>query len=401
MTDDPRDEEGTEGSPGPVTDEHGLPHWTDQGTSQIQMIGDDDLSAWSGLQARGSSGEIPEISIEGDVSAERQFFGGDEQPAAPAPQQRPAEAPPRPPRRRRPPRGAEPQRVSSRPQPQQPPDGDGRAPAGRGGSELTMRVLTAVGMAAVALIALAAGQEVSLVLVTVLLVVSASELFVSLRSVGYAPATLLGLAAVGAMPLGVFWRGEGVIPLALFLFMVFGALWYLLGVQTERPVPNLGVTALGVIWIGVLGSFAALLLDFYDGVGLLFAAILLTVANDIGAYFVGRAAGRSPLTEYSPNKSVEGFIGGAVATIVVGALIGVFGLTPFDSDPFGTTDAMLIALAVAIVAPLGDLTESIVKRDLGVKDMGAVLPGHGGLLDRFDGMLFAMPTVYYMARVLL
>lgn len=387
--------------PGPATDEHGLPHWTEPGTSQIQMVGDDDLDVWSGLGQNRPSGDIPQISIESDPSAERQFFGYEEEaPAGAAP------TPPTAPQ--------EPRRVSSRPQARQEPQpeqGGGRRRSAGGGAlasnDLMMRVLTAVGMAAVALIALAAGREVTLALVTVLLVVSASEFFVSLRKVGYQPATLLGLAAVAALPIGTFWRGEAAIALGMFLFMVFGTLWYLLGVEHERPVPNLGVSALAVVWIGVLGSYAALLLDFVDlntaeehGVGLLLAAILMTVAHDIGAYFVGRSAGRSPLTDYSPNKSVEGLIGGMVATVVVSVAIAALGLSPFDGDPFGTVDALIVGIAVSIVAPLGDLTESIFKRDLGVKDMGAVLPGHGGLLDRFDSMLFVFPTVYYMVQVL-
>jgi phosphatidate cytidylyltransferase len=95
------------------------------------------------------------------------------------------------------------------------------------------------------------------------------------------------------------------------------------------------------------------------------------------------------------------------ATIAVGiAVVGIVGIDPFNTDiaflghEFGTVDAALVAVAAAVVAPIGDLAESLMKRDLGIKDMGSVLPGHGGVLDRFDALLFVLPTVYFMVRLL-
>jgi phosphatidate cytidylyltransferase len=99
----------------------------------------------------------------------------------------------------------------------------------------------------------------------------------------------------------------------------------------------------------------------------------------------------------SPNKTVEGVIGGAIVSVVLTTLlIGmVFELTPWD-----TGSAAALALCVAVACPLGDLAESMLKRDLGIKDMGTVLPGHGGLFDRFDGLLFALPVAFYLCRLL-
>ncbi|MHB8827217.1 MAG: phosphatidate cytidylyltransferase, partial [Acidimicrobiales bacterium] len=96
----------------------------------------------------------------------------------------------------------------------------------------------------------------------------------------------------------------------------------------------------------------------------------------------------------SPNKTREGTIGGTLFTLVVGAFI-----LPMIS-PWTTTHGVEFAVAVSVVAPLGDLFESMLKRTLGVKDLGRLLPGHGGLLDRIDGLLFALPTVFYLTRVL-
>jgi len=173
------------------------------------------------------------------------------------------------------------------------------------------------------------------------------------------------------------------------------------------PVMNIGVTLLGIVYIGVLGSFGAALLEIAgrgglngdDGTGLLLAAVIVTVGYDVGAFFAGRSFGRTPLASVSPNKTMEGLIGGSFASFL-GAIVffGVLSLfEPFDS--FGsTTDAALLGLIGAIVAPLGDLGESLIKRDLGIKDMGSVLPGHGGFLDRFDALLFVLPAVYFFAE---
>ena len=97
----------------------------------------------------------------------------------------------------------------------------------------------------------------------------------------------------------------------------------------------------------------------------------------------------------SPNKTVEGLIGGMVGSIVAVFVFGVLG----GVGPFGAGGALLLGLVIAVVAPIGDLAESMFKRDLGIKDMGTVLPQHGGVLDRFDGMLFVLPAAYYVARV--
>ena len=187
---------------------------------------------------------------------------------------------------------------------------------------------------------------------------------------------------------------------SLFLSVVAGVLWYLLGIGGARPVPNLAVVILGIVYIGVLGSFGVLLLDSAEGRGLLLAGILLAAGYDIGGYFIGRALGRSPLTEVSPNKTIEGLIGGAISTVGVSILISIFNVGPFDGSPFGFSDALIVGIVVAFIAPIGDLAESLIKRDLRIKDMGSILPGHGGILDRCDALLFVLPAVYFMVRLL-
>ena len=172
-------------------------------------------------------------------------------------------------------------------------------------------------------------------------------------------------------------------------------LWYLVGAGGERPVANVGVTLLGVCWIGLFGAFAGLLLAGPHGVALLLAAVVPTIGYDVGALFVGRSAGSRPLSAASPNKTIEGLAGGMFLAVVAAVVFAVVGVTPFDS----WSEGLKLGLLVALVAPMGDLAESLVKRDLGIKDMGSILPGHGGLLDRFDALLFVLPAVWYLARV--
>ena len=272
----------------------------------------------------------------------------------------------------------------------------GRGDAGRGG-DLSARVLTGLGAAAVLLVAAFIGPAALVALTTLALVAGAAELFAALRSRGYQPATLLGVVATGSMVGAAYWRGEAAFPLVVSLVVVFSLLWYLTGVVRARPTMNVAVTLLAFLYVGFLGSFAALLLRHPggEGTGVLLGAVVATVAHDVGSYFSGRWQGRTPLAaSISPNKTVEGLIGGSLVTLVVCLLV-VRGISPWDG-----ASAFWLGLVVAVAAPLGDLCESMIKRDLDVKDMGNILPGHGGVLDRIDALLFVIPATYHLVRML-
>jgi phosphatidate cytidylyltransferase len=268
------------------------------------------------------------------------------------------------------------------------------------GRDVPTAVITGIGLAAVFLGLLWLGPGWVMILLTPLLVMAAAELYVSVRRVGYRPAVPLGLAAVAGLALASYWRGVEAYPVVIGVFVVAGFLWYIVDSDGERPTPNLAITSLGFLWVGGLGSFAALMVDVpVSGTGLLFGAVVTTVAYDIGGFVIGRTTGQSRIAPHiSPNKTWEGTIGGMIVAVLVSTvLLGFIGVSPWDRD---TIDAVLLGVVVAVAAPLGDLAQSLVKRDLGVKDMGSVLPGHGGLMDRFDGMLFVLPAVYYLARLI-
>jgi phosphatidate cytidylyltransferase len=247
------------------------------------------------------------------------------------------------------------------------------------------------------------GPAWAMFIVVPVVTLAVAEFLAKLREIGYEPPALLGVVGTAAMVFAAYHRGEAAIPVALVLIVIFSMLWYLAGAGGGQATLNIGVTLFGVTWIGVCGAFAAVLLGIQGGPGIgdagkgiLFGAILSTVAYDIGGYFVGRSVGSSQLSAASPNKTVEGLAGGCViAFVIVVLLAAVVGLGPIE----GFGDGAIVGLTVALFAPLGDLCESLVKRDLGVKDMGSVLPGHGGLLDRFDGLLFVLPAVWLLATL--
>ena len=236
-------------------------------------------------------------------------------------------------------------------------------------------------------------------MITILLVLAAAEFFMALRRAGYQPAALLGVVAVGALNLAAYWRFEAAVPLVLGITMLFSLCWYLTGIDRQAPLLNVSVTLFGVLYIGLLGSFAGLMLTDPNGIGMLLAAVLCTVGYDTGGLVIGRMFGRSPLSAVSPNKTTEGLIGGMAVSFAIAVLV-VGRITPFGQDPGTLGSAFVLGVVVALAAPLGDLCESMVKRDLGLKDMGSILPGHGGLMDRFDALLFVLPATYYTARLM-
>jgi phosphatidate cytidylyltransferase len=277
---------------------------------------------------------------------------------------------------------------------------------------------TAIGVglliAIVFVISVLVSPKLVLVVVIAVLGLGAIEYFDKVSEKGYRPATIVGILACVTTPIATYWAGERALPLILALGFVATAVTFIGAKSLEAaPMPNMAITTLGVVWIGFLGSFAALILRYSKGSGFPVASGIIStsigtdtlclmaigvVANDIGALVLGSAAGKKPLRAWiSPNKSVEGLFGGTVATILAMVIVGV---TDRSTTWNSAGDLIILGIVISVMAPLGDLTESMFKRNLDVKDFGALIKGHGGVLDRFDAYLFCLPAVYYLLQVL-
>jgi phosphatidate cytidylyltransferase len=260
-----------------------------------------------------------------------------------------------------------------------------------------LRIVAGIVMGAIALLCFSLGRGWTAALVTVIVGLACSELYAGARPQGYRPATLLGILGAASLAPIAYERGEQAFPLVIALVLVFTMLWFLTGAVRARPVANLGLTLLGFSYVGFLGGYAGLLLTHPDGTDLVLGVVLCVVASDIAAYAVGRRFGRTPLAPHiSPGKTWAGAIAGFVASVVVAAVV-VHQISPWDDS---VANSIWLGIVIGLAAPIGDLCESMLKRDLGLKDFGGLLPGHGGFLDRFDSVLFAMPFAYYLVRVL-
>lgn len=274
-------------------------------------------------------------------------------------------------------------------------------PSARTGRDLPLAIVTGLVLGALALICFKIGTVASLFVVTVVVTLAAVEALAALRRGGYQPATLLGLVAVVSVMVATYNKGQVAVPLVTVLLVAFVVLWHLAGVERGAdPVRSTASTLLVFCWIGVFGSYGALLLDpslfpARHGIAFLLGAVVAAVACDVGALAVGATMGSHPLApSVSPNKTWEGVIGGLVASVLASVVVVHF------IHPWTAPKAAVLGVVVAIVSPIGDLTESLVKRHLGLKDMGRLLPGHGGILDRVDGLLFVLPATYYLVKAL-
>ena len=267
----------------------------------------------------------------------------------------------------------------------------------RAGRNIPAAIVSGLVIGAAALIAFHFGTVPSMVVVTVVLVAAAVEAYAAFRRT-YRPATLLGIVAVAGVIVGSYDEPFAALPVVAVMLFAATVLWHLVGVDRRaEPVRSTAATLFVFSWVGIFGSFAALLLapslfPSRTGIAYLLGALIAVVAYDVGALAAGAWVGRHPLSAVSPGKTWEGVLGGAAGAIVFAVVVVRL------VHPWTLAEAAVLGVVVAVVSPIGDLCESLVKRQLGLKDMGRILPGHGGLLDRVDGLLFVLPATYYLVR---
>jgi phosphatidate cytidylyltransferase len=262
---------------------------------------------------------------------------------------------------------------------------------------LPAAVLTAAGLAAVALLTLAWARAAFAVVAGAVVLLGQAELYATMHRKGHQPATALGLVVGGFTLAGAYLKGEQAMAFFVVLGLLLSFLWYMAAVPKAREgaIANMATTMLGVLYVPFLAGYVLIILaQRNSGRSLLLAILGLTFVYDIAAFLFGSWSGRRPLAPtISPKKSWEGLFGATVVTFALAIAI-----LP-SIHPLNLVKSVGLAVVVTVFAPLGDLAESSLKRDMGVKDMGSVLPGHGGVLDRIDSVLFVAPAAFYFLRL--
>ncbi len=388
-----------------------LPHWTEPPTGAVPAIFaddsaehplDDDLEAWatisgSGNQARfraeGSDwAEVHSDNMFEDLSDDSEKLGAldEEEPLdedaafAEALEARRAK-----PARTRTKVAAAPARPKPRAR-----ETDVTPPGPAHARDLPTAIMTAAAVVVVALVCFEVGPTATAVLAAIIVGVATLELCNTLQTKGMRPATLLALIGSLTFPLAAKHYGPSAFPIYFAVLTVFSMLWFLWQVTPGRPLLGIATTVFSFGYVGGLGAFAGLMLaaPHNDGIGLILGVAICSIAYDVFGFFVGAQFGtRRIAPEISPNKTVAGTVGGMLGAVVLGWL------AAGAISPWTHSKGFALGVLVAFGAFLGDLCESMIKRDLNVKDFGALLPGHGGILDRFDGLLFCLPIAYYLA----
>jgi phosphatidate cytidylyltransferase len=264
----------------------------------------------------------------------------------------------------------------------------------RAGRDLVAAIGVGLGLGAVILVSLLVYRPAFLLVVAAAILVGVLELVRALESGGARaplPPLLVGTVAM----LGLAWtRGPDGLVVAFLLTVVAVLLWRLAD-GPENYFPDVASGVLVALYVPCLAGFAVLLLVPDDGSTRVLAFIATVVASDVGGYAVGVLAGKHPMApSISPKKSWEGMGGSVAACVLVASGILVLALdAPWWSG-------IVFGAAIAVTATIGDLGESLIKRDLGIKDMGHLLPGHGGIMDRLDSLLPAAAVSYLLLSAL-
>ncbi|MDQ3941140.1 MAG: phosphatidate cytidylyltransferase [Actinomycetota bacterium] len=256
--------------------------------------------------------------------------------------------------------------------------------------------MTALILVALMIVCYLLGATAFFVLAAVVVTIAAFELLDALVQTGHRPSIPLGLAGSFGMMLVAFLERPVYIPVivAATLFCAF-----FLALRPNRgpaAVTDIAWTMLSLLWVGGGGAAAVSMLTLGDdGVLLLVGFVCITALNDIGAYFAGTNLGRNRMApSISPGKSWEGAVGGFLTSIAAGAGFGAL------AADLSVVDGLALGLISGLLAPVGDLMESLAKREIGIKDSGRLLPGHGGFLDRLDAIIFCAPPAFLYLRFL-
>ena len=266
---------------------------------------------------------------------------------------------------------------------------------GRAGRNLPAAIAVGLGLGAVIIASLLVVKAAFLAVIAIAALLALRELGTAMKERGVAlpliPASVGGLGILAA----AYFSGEGAVTAVLALTAVAILVWRLAD-GAEGYLRDVTAGIFAVAYIPFLAAFAALLTAQNHGAQRVILFLILVVCNDTGGYVSGVLFGRHPMApKISPKKSWEGLAG----SIVLAAVAGAVGM---DLMLHGKLwQGAVLGVAVVATATLGDLCESMIKRDLGIKDMGSLLPGHGGIMDRLDSLLPTAPVVYLLLSLFL
>jgi len=271
----------------------------------------------------------------------------------------------------------------------------GRKPS-RAGRNLPAAIGVGVLLGAAILASLLIERHWFIAIVSIAMLIGSWEFSQALRAAAGIRVQLIPVLVGGQAIVWLSWPfGVGGIVVPLVLTVLLCLLWRLPG-GTDGYLRDVAASALAVVYLPLCGAFAVLLLLPEDGANRVIAFMLGVVASDVGGYAAGVLKGKHPMApSISPKKSWEGFAGSLIAGVGVGMLSVHFLL---DGQVW---QGALFGAAIVLTATLGDLVESSIKRDLGIKDMGTLLPGHGGLMDRLDSMLPSAVVAWGMLALFL
>jgi phosphatidate cytidylyltransferase len=265
-----------------------------------------------------------------------------------------------------------------------------------GGRNLPVAIAVGIGLAVLFLGSLFWHPAAFSVVVAALAMTAYVESDRVLRTIGLRVETPVLIVSTLVMLFGAYHAGQTGQAIGVAVLVLGGVVWQLSDSSRTDVSRRLSMTWLFGLWVGFLASFGVLLVNRPDGAVAVLAVIGAVVLTDIGGFAFGVTMGRHHIApSISPNKTWEGLIGGLVVAVGAGMAI-----LPLFGETFDVLSAGALALTCGLAGFVGDLAESMLKRDLGVKDLGQVLPGHGGILDRVDGIIFALPVGYYAVELL-
>jgi phosphatidate cytidylyltransferase len=271
---------------------------------------------------------------------------------------------------------------------------DGTAPRRRraAGRNLRLAIATGAGLGGALIAALVLSPPVFIAFLLGIVLLALVELVNVLRARATSPARPVVFPMAVLLVVGAYAKGPAALSFGLMVALLGAFFWYLVDPGRTEVTRNVAATVFAVLYVPFLAAHLALVVSRADHyVGAVIGYALVVVAYDTAAYATGVLIGRHPLAPHvSPNKSWEGAAGATLVCLAVGA----FALPLWQ--PWTLPSGLTLAAVACVAAPLGDLSESMLKRDLAVKDMGSILPGHGGMLDRIDALLFMAPALYYV-----